>query len=67
MAGCPQDCDPPRDNTVCVWVVRDAGTHLFSFGTQTLTAGALLRLPGDEAEPFIKAGVLKLHDRADEL
>ncbi len=50
---------------VQVRVLKDAGAHMFSFGRMALVQGALLRLPSDEAEPFIKSGVLQLHNRSE--
>jgi hypothetical protein len=60
---CEQDTSPPRDNTVLVAVARDGGAQLFSCGRLSLVVGALMRLPADEAEPFLRSGVLVLHDR----
>jgi hypothetical protein len=59
-----QDSAPPRDNTVLVVVARDAGPRLFSFGRVALIEGAMMRLPADEAEPYLVSGVLRLHDRS---
>lgn len=62
---CPQDLAPPTDNLVCVRVLRDGGMHMFSFGPLGLHEGLLLRLPADEAQPLITAGVLEAHDRTE--
>ncbi|KAJ9527221.1 hypothetical protein QJQ45_025502 [Haematococcus lacustris] len=59
------ECQPPRDNAVHVRVLKDAGVRLFSFGRLALHEGALIKLPVDEAEPLIAAGLVHLHDRSE--
>ncbi|KAF5836328.1 hypothetical protein DUNSADRAFT_6055 [Dunaliella salina] len=59
------DILPPGDNFVAVRVVRDAGMQLFSSGPLGLHEGACLRLPADEAQPFLISGVLKLDNRKE--
>ncbi|KAJ9525707.1 hypothetical protein QJQ45_003471 [Haematococcus lacustris] len=60
-----EECQPPRDNAVHVRVLKDAGVRLFSFGRLALHEGALIKLPVDEAEPLIAAGLVHLHDRSE--
>eukprot|EP00195_Chlamydomonas_chlamydogama_P016831 CAMPEP_0202910670 /NCGR_PEP_ID=MMETSP1392-20130828/52672_1 /ASSEMBLY_ACC=CAM_ASM_000868 /TAXON_ID=225041 /ORGANISM="Chlamydomonas chlamydogama, Strain SAG 11-48b" /LENGTH=197 /DNA_ID=CAMNT_0049600841 /DNA_START=85 /DNA_END=675 /DNA_ORIENTATION=- len=48
------DTRPPKDISIEVKVVKEAGEMLFSFGRACLIPGLLLYLPADEAEPLIK-------------
>ena len=53
-----QEQAPPREPSVLVRVLRDAGDVVLCTGTVALLKGTVHLLPAVEADPLLRAGVL---------
>ena len=53
-----QEQAPPREPSVLVRVLRDAGDVVLSTGTVALLKGTVHLVPAVEADPLLRAGVL---------